>query len=74
MDRDRLIFRYFFNAGVDKETGICDGEGSDVFELDDEGQEHYLGSIYGHLPSEFSEMEDGEVEYLLIVYGIISPA
>ena len=32
MDRSKLTFRYFFNAGFDRETCECDLEGTDVFE------------------------------------------
>ena len=40
MDREHLKFRYFFNAGLDRETCECDVEGTDVFE-----DGHYIGSI-----------------------------
>ena len=66
MDRNRLEFRYFFNAGLDKTTCQCDVEGSDVFE-----DGHYIGSINWVTPSEISEMEDDEVEELLAENGIM---
>lgn len=72
MDRERLEFRYFFNAGLDKVTGICDGEGSDVFERDDSGGLHYIGSLYGYLPEDISEMSDDELEEAMATSGIIS--
>ena len=72
MDRDRLEFRYFFNAGMDWDTGICDGEGSDVFERDDSGSLHYIGSLYGYLPSEVSGMSDEELEEAMATSGIMS--
>ena len=72
MDRERLEFRYFFNAGLDKTTGICDGEGSDVFERDDSGGLHYIGSLYGYLPEDISEMSDGELEEAMAASGIMS--
>ena len=72
MDRERLEFRYFFNAGLDKETGICDGEGSDVFERDDSGSLHYIGSLYGYRPGEVSEMTDDELEEAMAISGIMS--
>ncbi len=71
MDRERLEFRYFFNAGMDRKTGIVDGEGCDVIELDAEGQGHYIGSVYGVLPGEVSGMDDRELENMLAVNGII---
>ena len=72
MDRERLEFRYFFNAGLDKTTGICDGEGSDIFERDDSGGLHYIGSLYGYVPSEVSEMTDDELEEAMATSGIMS--
>lgn len=72
MDRERLEFRYFFNAGLDKETGILDGEGSDIFERDDSGGLHYIGSLYGYVPSEVSEMSDDELEEAMATSGIMS--
>lgn len=72
MNRERLEFRYFFNAGLDKETGICDGEGSDIFERDDSGSLHYIGSLYGYLPGEVSEMTDDELEEAMATSGIMS--
>ena len=71
MDRDKLIFRYFFNAGLDKETGICDGEGCNIMKLDDEGNEEYVGSIYGVLPGDISGMDDTALENLLAAYGYL---
>lgn len=72
MDRKKLEFRYFFNAGLDKETGICDGEGCDIMKLDDEGNEEYVGSIYGVLPGDISGMDDTALENLLAAYGYLS--
>lgn len=72
MDRERLEFRYFFNAGLDKETGILDGEGSDIFERDDSGGLHYIGSLYGYVPSEVSEMTDDELEEAIATSGIMT--
>ena len=70
MDRERLEFKYFFNAGLDKTTGICDGEGSDVYERDDFGGLHYIGSLYGYLPEEISEMTDDELDAAMATSGI----
>ena len=57
MDRSKLTFRYFFNAGFDRETCECDLEGTDVFE-----DGHYIGSVKWKLPDELSEMDDDELE------------
>lgn len=70
--RDGLIFRYFFNAGLDKETMVCDGEGSDVYELDDYGGEHWIGDVYGYTPSEILDLTDSELDELLAEHGIFS--
>lgn len=71
MDRKRLEFRYFFNAGLDKDTGICDGEGCDVIKLDEQGTEQYIGSIYGVLPGDIPGMTDEALENLLAAYGML---
>jgi hypothetical protein len=74
MNRDRLEFKYFFNAGLDKTTGICDGEGSDVYERDDSGGLHYIGSLYNYLPEEISEMTDAELDEAMVTSGIFTNA
>lgn len=74
MDRERLEFKYFFNAGLDKDTGICDGEGSDVYERDDSGGLHYIGSLYGYLPEEISGMTDAELDEAMVTSGIFTNA
>lgn len=66
MNREELEFRYFFNAGIDRVTGECDVEGSDVFH-----NGHYVGSIKWTLPSEIAVMDDDEVENLLVTNGIL---
>ena len=57
MDREKLKFGYFFNAGLDRRTLDCDVEGSDVFY-----DGHYVGSVNWVMPEELSEMEDDELE------------
>ena len=74
MNRDRFEFKYFFNAGLDKTTGICDGEGSDVYERDDSGGLHYIGSLYNYLPEEISEMTDAELDEAMVTSGIFTNA
>ena len=74
MNRDRLEFKYFFNAGLDRTTGICDGEGSDVYERDDSGGLHYIGSLYGYLPEEISGMTDSELDEAMVTSGIFTNA
>ena len=67
MDRNRLEFRHFFNAGIDKVTCECDVEGTDVYE-----DEHYIGSVKWKLPEELSAMDDDELEELFNENGIFS--
>lgn len=67
MDRSKLTFRYFFNAGFDRETCECDLEGTDVFE-----DGHYIGSVRWKMPDELSEMDDSELEEVFAENGIFS--
>ena len=60
--RDGYGFRYYFNAGLDKQTGECDAEGTDVFEQDKNGKWHYIGDIKGVYPEEIKDMSDAEFE------------
>ena len=59
MNRDNLEFRYFFNAGIDRVTCICDAEGTDVFQ---DGK--YIGSIYWKTPNEIASLDDDELDEL----------
>lgn len=67
MDRNRLEFRYFFNAGFDRETCECDVEGTDVYE-----DGHYIGSVKYKMPDELSAMDDDELEEALAENNIFS--
>lgn len=60
MLRPHLEFRGFFNAGIDKETGIVDGEGCDVIYVHPEGTEQLVGQIYGYHPLDIAAMDDDE--------------
>ena len=55
-------FRYFFNAGLNKQTGICDEEGVDVY---DEDTNEYFGSISGVSTDEIEMMDENEFITLL---------
>ena len=66
MEREKLTFEYFFNAGIDRTTGECDVEGSDIF-LDG----HYVGSVNWKTPDEREEMTDDELEEEFACSGII---
>ena len=58
--RDNLEVQYFFNAGIDKETGICDGEGSDIYVVLPGGRRDYQGSLYGYHPLGIAGMDDDQ--------------
>jgi hypothetical protein len=65
INRNNLTFEPFFNAGVDRVTGECDVEGTDVF---DNG--HYAGSLNWVTPEEVNQMTDEELEEKLLENGI----
>lgn len=66
MDRSKLWFRYFFNAGLDKVICEYDVEGTDVYY-----DEHYVGSVNWVLPDELSEMDDDELKEIFDENGIL---
>ena len=68
--RDGYAFRYFFNAGYDKVTGLCDAEGTDVFTLDENGGLHYVQSAYGILPADIMDKTEEEFDNFLAEYAI----
>ena len=68
--RHDVEMRYFFNAGLDKATGICDGEGTDFVNVHPDGSEELLGSLYGYTPGEVSRMSDIEFEQVLTTWYI----
>lgn len=66
MDREKLTFKYFFNAGIDRTTGEWDVEGSDIF-----FDGHYVGSVNWKTPDELEEMTDDELEEEFACNGIL---
>lgn len=66
MMRYEYTFRYFFNAGFDRDTNELDLEGSDVFR-----NGHFVGIVKWVKPAEIERMEDDELENLLRKNGII---
>jgi hypothetical protein len=66
MDREEFEFKYFFNAGIDRVTGECDVEGTDVYQ-----DGHYIGSVKWKTPEELEDMSDKELEEELLWSGII---
>ena len=67
MDRSKLTFKYFFNAGLDRTTGECDVEGTNVYE-----DGHYIGSIKWMNPDDVEVLDDDELEELFAENGIFS--
>ena len=54
--------KYYFNAGLNNETGVCDEEGTDVFYEDTDA---YIGNIVGYTPSELEEMSESRFQEIL---------
>lgn len=54
--------RDYFNAGLDKRTGICDEEGVEFYD-EDSGQ--YIGNVVGVSSYEIEEMDELEFARLL---------
>lgn len=69
-ERDGYGFRNFFNAGLDKMTGICDGEGVDVFIKGASGSWHFIQNVYGYMIADVFNMTDAEFQNWLDEYGI----
>ena len=70
MDRKQFHFRYYFNAGLNRETCNVDEEGTDVFRMHEDGNSDYVGSIPWYLPEELTEMDDTELDELFQEYEI----
>lgn len=66
MDREKLEFKYFFNAGFDRVTCECDVEGTDVFY-----KGYYIGSVKWVLPEELAALDDEELEKQFACNGIL---
>ena len=60
--RNGYGLRYFFNAGLDKRTGICDEEGTEFY---DEDTNEYIGQVNGVTPTEIEEMDETAFQQLL---------
>lgn len=65
--RNGYAMRSFFNAGLNRETLVCDEEGTDIY---DEETLEYIGSVSGIQPSELMDMDDAEFEKTLEENGI----
>lgn len=71
LERGGYGFRYYFNAGLNKETCVCDEEGVDVYEKDTNGEFHYIASIPYKSIDDIEDMTEGEFGELLAEYGIL---
>ena len=60
--RGGYIFKDYFNAGLNKKTGVCDEEGVDVF---DEDTNEYIDNIVGVSTDEIELMDESEFIKLL---------
>lgn len=60
--RGGYIFKDYFNAGLDKKTGICDEEGVDVF---DEDTHKFIDSIRWVSTDEIELMDESDFVKLL---------
>lgn len=60
--RGGYIFKDYFNAGLNKKTGVCDEEGVDVY---DEDSNTYIGNIAGVSSDEVEEMAESKFAELL---------
>lgn len=68
--RENYGFKYFFNAGLDRDTMQCDEEGSIVCEKDKEGHYHIVGEISWVTPKDIEDMTDEEFHRCLAENGI----
>ncbi len=66
MNREELLFRYYFSAGPNIINGNCHEEGTDVYQ-----NGHYVGSVARVLPSELSAMDEDELEKVFIQNNIL---
>lgn len=57
-ERGGYALRYYFNAGINKKTCVCDEEGTDIYDAND--TDHYIGCVSGYSPSELMAMSEDE--------------
>ncbi len=60
--RGGYIFKDYFNAGLNKKTGVCDEEGVDVY---DEDSNTFIDSIVGVSTDDVEMMDENEFIQLL---------
>jgi hypothetical protein len=65
LERDGYGFRYFFNAGFDKATGMCDAEGVEVYEIDAKGEPRYTGVVFNKTIENVQDMNDNEFSRMI---------
>lgn len=70
-ERDGYGFRYYFNAGLNEETLVCDEEGIEAFEKDSNGDFHFIADIpCGYNVDNIRDMTDDEFNEFLTENGI----
>ena len=60
--RGGYIFKDYFNAGLNKKTGVCDEEGVDVY---DEDSNTFIDNIAGVSTDDVEMMDESEFIQLL---------
>lgn len=64
-------FRYFFNAGINPDTCVCDEEGIDVFAADAQANWHHIASIpTSKTIQDLEDMTEDELDEFLTENGI----
>lgn len=66
--RDGYGFRFFFDADVDRMREV---EGTDVYEIDGNGEPHFVAEVEGTLPETIKDMSAEEFDNFLAENGII---
>jgi hypothetical protein len=71
LQRNGLGFRYFFNAGINPDTCVCDEEGIEVFDQDFNGGWHLIATIpTSKTINDIQEMTDDEFDDFIAQNGI----
>lgn len=65
-------FRYYFNAGINRETGACDEEGIEVYDEDISGGYHLIATIpTSKTIQDVRDMTDAEFDNFLAENGVL---
>ena len=64
-------FRYYFNAGLNRETCVCDEEGIEVYDEDFSGGYHLIATIpTSNTIEDIKDMTDAEFDNFLAENGV----